>query len=104
MNHAENYQQLHDAQHGSRKGRGTDTLLIMKHFTYALFRMTQTNGMSFDNGAKACYERIVMNLALLASQQLGMPKFVCDWFRNVLQQVYYHIQLYITIHTSKTIT
>ena len=93
MHHAKFHHQLHDAQHGSRKGKGTDTLLITKHFNYALWRMTQTNGMSFDNDAKACYERIVMNLAFLISQQLGMPKYVCEWFNNVLQQAHYHIQL-----------
>ena len=37
MAQAERYESLNDAQHGSRKGRGTDTLLLTKHRTYALW-------------------------------------------------------------------
>ena len=46
MFQAEQSQVLNESQHGSRKGRSTDTLLIIKHLTYALWRLTQTNGMS----------------------------------------------------------
>ena len=49
--------------------------------------------MTFDNDAKACYDRVVMNLALLASQRLGMPSNVCQWYTQVLQQASYYIQL-----------
>jgi len=68
MANAEHHKILNEAQHGSRKGRGTDTLLLTKHLTYTLWRLTHSNGMSFDNDAKSCYDRIVMPMALLASQ------------------------------------
>ena len=68
-------------------------MLLTKHFTYSLWRMTQTNGMTFNNDAKSCYDHIVMNLALLASQKLGMPTSICDWYNKFLQQANYHIQL-----------
>ena len=55
--------------------------------------MTQTNGVSFDSDAKACYDRIVMTLALLASQQLGMQAHVCSWLGKYLSTTKYHIQL-----------
>jgi len=93
MHNAENHNRLHESQHGSRKGRGTETILLTKHFTYALWRLTQTNGMTFNNDAKACYDRIVMNFALLASQQLGMPMHICQWYHNMLKMAQYHIQL-----------
>ena len=54
---------------------------------------SQTNGMSFDNDAKSCYDRIVMNLALLASQKLGMPAVICQWYQKFLNHASYHIQL-----------
>ena len=86
MAQAEQHQSFNDAQHGSRRNRGTDTILLTKHLTYSLWRITQTNGMTFDNDAKACYDRVVMNLALLASQRLGMPEHICRWYAQVLQQ------------------
>ena len=49
--------------------------------------------MSFDNDAKSCYDRIVMSLALLASQKLGMPSNICSWYQQLLSQAKYHIQL-----------
>jgi len=57
---AEYHHILNDSQHGSRKGRSTDTLLLTKHLTYALWRLTHTKGMTFDNDAKSCYDRIVI--------------------------------------------
>ena len=93
MEHSEKNHQISAAQHGSRKGRGTDTILLTKHMTYALWRMTTTNGVTFDNDAKACYDRIVMNLAYLASQQLGMPSNICLWYQKFLNSANYHIQL-----------
>ena len=93
MFQAEKFQVLSDAQHGSRKGRSTDTLLIIKHLTYSLWRVTQTNGMSFDNDARACYDRIVMNLANLITQHIGLPPHVCNWYEKFLTTAKYHIQL-----------
>jgi len=55
--------------------------------------MTQSKGVSFDNDAKACYDQIIINLAMLASQKLGMPSHICHWFQQFLHQAQYHIQL-----------
>ena len=52
IQNGEKHFQFSEAQHGSRRGRGTDTLLLTKHFMYSIWRMTQSNGMSFDNDAK----------------------------------------------------
>ena len=49
--------------------------------------------MTFDNDAKSCYDRIVMNFALLASQQLGMPTSTCHWYQQFLHKARYKIQL-----------
>ena len=49
--------------------------------------------MSFDNDAKSCYDRIVINLALLISQHLGMPSTICEWYSKFLHTINYHIQL-----------
>ena len=59
----------------------------------SLTHRNPSNGMSFDNDAKACYDRIVMPLALLASQHLGMPTEVCQWYQQLLSKAKYHIQL-----------
>ena len=100
MIQAEYHNILHDSQHGSRNGRSTDTLLLTKHLTYSIWRLTHTNGMTFDNDAKSYHDRIVMNVALLASQHLGMPQSICDWYQQVFNNAQYHIHTsYVSFRT-----
>jgi hypothetical protein len=47
-----------DEQWGSRRGRSAIDVFLLKHFTYMLMRLTKTNGGTFDNDAKACYNRM----------------------------------------------
>ena len=54
--------------------------------------MTQTQLISFDNDAKACYNRLVMSYALHRSQQLVMPKSATTLFGTLLQAAQYHIK------------
>ena len=54
--------------------------------------MSQINGSSFDNDAKSCFDRIVMPLASLCSQQLGMPIQACELFLKTLSSMKYHVK------------
>jgi hypothetical protein len=101
---------FNDGQSGSRPDRGTQELLIQKHLTYSIWRMAQMNGASFDNDAKSCFDRIVMTLASLGSQQIGMTKRACELFLETLHQMKYHIKTgagisdeYYTTSTDTTI-
>lgn len=81
-----------EGQGGSRPDRRTQELLIQKHLSYGIHRLSQTNGASFDNDAQSCFDRIVMNVASACSQQLGMPKSACNLFLNTLNNMKYFVK------------
>ena len=86
---------FHDGQGGSRPSRRTQELLLTKHLNYAILRLSKVNGASFDNDAKSCFDRIVMPVASLAAQQIGMPTPACEIFLKTLNQIKYHVK---TVH------
>lgn len=92
VSHGERLDLFDDGQGGSRPDRRTQELLIQKHLVYSVWRLAKINGTSFDNDAKSCFDRIVMPLASIASQQVGMTKRACNLFLNTLQQMQYHIK------------
>jgi hypothetical protein len=81
-----------DGQGGSRLDRRTQELLLQKHLTYSIWRMARINGASFDNDTKSCFDRIVMTVASLCSQQLGMTVAACELFLETLRKMNYHIK------------
>jgi hypothetical protein len=56
MAQAEAPHALNNQQYGSRKGRSTEDTALLKHITYHLMCITRSNGATFDNNAKACYD------------------------------------------------
>jgi hypothetical protein len=54
---------LNDGQWGSRKGRVCAEVVLLKMLTYEILRPTRTDLFTFDNDAKASYDRIVMAFA-----------------------------------------
>jgi hypothetical protein len=83
---------LGDKQGGSRAGRMAQQVLLLKQAIYSIWRLSRTNGASFDNDAKSCYDRIVMLLASLASQRGGMTKEACNIFLATLDEMKYHVK------------
>jgi hypothetical protein len=89
MSQGESLNQFGEEQSGSRKNKQCPDVLLLKHLTYSILRLSKRNGTTFDNDAKSCYDRIVMLLASLASQRLGMPAKACKTFLTLLSQVQY---------------
>jgi hypothetical protein len=52
-------------------------LVLFKRFTYPMMDLTKTDGATFDNGAKACFDRIIPALTSLRGRPLGMPRSAC---------------------------
>jgi len=65
---AEDHDNLGDDNFGSRPGRSAIDVVMRKLFNYIITRQTKTHLGSFDNDAKACYDRILSFLAMLASR------------------------------------
>jgi len=92
LRNGENHNAINEAQYGSRNNRSTQDALTFKHFAYGISRLTKTDLISFDNDAKACYDRIVLLLGMLCSRKLGMPAPVCKFYINAYDHLQYHIQ------------
>jgi hypothetical protein len=46
--------------------------------------LTEIDGATFDNDAKACFDRIIPAPTSLCSRQLGMPRSVCHLYPDLL--------------------
>jgi restriction endonuclease Mrr len=99
VHHREINDQFDEGQGGSRPDRRTQELLLQKHLMYSIWRLGKINGTSFDNDAKSCFDRIVMPLASIASQQIGMTKKACNLFLSTVSQMQYHIKTSAGIST-----
>jgi Reverse transcriptase (RNA-dependent DNA polymerase) len=89
---AEDNNYLNDGQGGSRPGRRAQEQVLIKHCAYSIFRMSQSNGATFDNDAKSCFDRIVMTMASLCVQKLGATEKTCNLLLDTLNQIKYHIK------------
>jgi hypothetical protein len=97
VSHCEKLDLFDEGQGGSRPDRRTQELLLQKHLVYSTWRLAKISGTSFDNDAKSCFDRIVMPLASIASQQVGMPKRMCKLFLNTLSKMKYHVKTSVGI-------
>jgi hypothetical protein len=60
--------------------------------SYEISRLTRTPLGTLDNDAKACYDRIVMNLALMICQKHGVPQSACMMAAMALLTAKYSIK------------
>ena len=74
---AESQNHLFESQWGARPGRSTEQPDLHKMLSYEISRLTRTPIGTLDNDAKACYDRIVMVLALMLCQKHGVPQSAC---------------------------
>ena len=83
---------LNTEQWGSRPARNAIEVVFMKTLTYMIAQLTRTMLGTFDNDAKACYDRIVFALWSLRSQQMGMPEEACEFLGLFYRMVEYHLK------------
>jgi hypothetical protein len=86
----EDLQVFGEEQSGGRKGKRCQDVLLFKHMVYSILRLSRSNGSTFDNDAKSCYDRIVMLGASLMAQRIGMDTEVLELFLKMLEEVKYH--------------
>ena len=79
MWHAEQHRYLNVNLWGSICGRCAPDASMMKELTYDTARLTNTPLATFDNDAKACYDRIIMKVALMLARRLGLPVKTAQW-------------------------
>jgi hypothetical protein len=96
---AESMDLLGDEQSGSRPGEKCQDVVIFKHMIYSVLRMTRFDGITFDNDAKSCFDRIVLAAASLIVQRLGLSKDVMELFIDTLSEVEYFAKTYYGLST-----
>ena len=65
---------LHTGQHGSIPRRMAIHPVMLTQLTTDLCRVLKHDFARFDNDASACYDRIIVALAMLAARKCGMPR------------------------------
>ena len=86
---------LHDGQHGSVPGRTSLDPIMLTQLTTDLCRILKHDFSRFDNDASACYDRIIIALAMLAARKCGMPNHAIRVHADALQFMKYVVK---TIH------
>jgi hypothetical protein len=77
---------------GSQTGRNAIALVFLKYFAYLVVDLTKTDGATFDNDAKGCFDRSISALANLRSRQLGMLRSACHMCAELLLKVSYNLE------------
>ena len=76
--------------------------VLLKQLSYDLSCQCHTNLATFDNDALACYNRIIVALAMLAARHLHMPQNVVQTHVEALCLMHYYMK---TLHeTWKNVT
>ena len=92
---------LHESQAGSRPGRRAIDLVVFKEQKYLYSRLTRTTVLTMDNDAKACYDRIICNLAMLISQYFGMPENACNMQAKTIKDMEFKLKTALGVSTQQ---
>lgn len=90
--HAHKKGRFHEAQAGSRPDHRCIDVVLRKTMNYEYAALTRTPLITIDNDAKACYDRIVCNLAMVVSRYFGMTERGCSFHSKTLQQMKFRIR------------
>jgi hypothetical protein len=97
VSQAERVKALGNQQFGFRKGKSTEDVILLKNLSYQLMAMTRTDGVIFDNDARACFDRMIPNMWNLCAQQLGLDTKICDFHASTLKEARYRLKTSIGI-------
>ena len=90
--HAHDNELLNMGQARSRPGMNAIDVVIQKDQTYTYSRLTKTNLATMDNDAKSCYDRIIVNLAMITSQYFGVSKETAAVQAKTLHKMQYPLR------------
>ena len=92
VRHALKKNLIHPGQHGSVPGKTTMDPIMLNQLTTDLCRLTKSNYAHFDNDASACYDRIIVPLAMLAARRCGMQQEAVQVHATTLQRMRYKVK------------
>eukprot|EP00957_Ditylum_brightwellii_P038120 2882746-Ditylum_brightwellii.AAC.1 len=92
MKNAERHKYLSDDQHGGRNGREAPDIAFRKTITFDTLHLQRANFGYTDCDVKACYNRIIPLVLLLAYFKAGVPCMNRVFLINML----YHLRYPLT--------
>ena len=92
VHNALSHNALSQRNFGSRPGVRVHSALPLKTISYDYLRYTGQNAIIFDNDAKACFDRIILSLGLMAKEQLGMPATATTSMLSTIKGMHYYIR------------
>ena len=92
MHFAEDRKLLNDGLYGSRPGRTAHDPVLLEILQHEIYRMSMKTGINFDLDATSCYDRILINVASLCNQRIGMHQSVVFVNAQTLEQAKYYLK------------
>ena len=93
LNNSEDTDQMISQQYGSRQGKSSLDPVQIEILLMDLTRVTRATFGQINYDAKACYDRILPNLAAMASKAHGIPTSIVNLHYKLLQDMVYEIQV-----------
>jgi hypothetical protein len=87
-------------QFGNRPGISVHSPLLLKVLSYDYLRHTRHAAIIFNNDAKACYDRIVPSLGLMASERFGMSRPAAQCMLSTIKTMRFYVQTAYGVSTS----
>ena len=92
MHYAEDHDLLNDGQYGSRPKRCAHDPVLIEELQCEISRATRKPMVLVNYDATACYDRIIPNLGMLASQKYGVPPTVTKMNAGTLNRAEYKVR------------
>ena len=89
---AEALKQLNEGQFGSRPRKNAVDPVMIEELQFEISRLTRRMFLQTNYDATACYDRIIPNLAMLASRRFGVAKEVTQSNASTLHKAKYYVR------------
>jgi hypothetical protein len=92
VHHALSHNALTPLNFGGRPGCRVHSALLLKTLSYDYICYTCLNAIIFNNDAKACFDRIIPSIGLMATERLSMPPTATASMLAIIKGMKFHIR------------
>ena len=89
---AEALRELNDGQYGSRPRRNAFDPVFIEELQFEISRASRKMLVQTNYDATSCYDRIIPNVAMIASRKYGVPKVITQSNARTLEKAEYRIR------------
>jgi Reverse transcriptase (RNA-dependent DNA polymerase) len=89
---AEAFRELNPGQYGSRPRRNAIDPVFLEEMQLKIARASRKTLVQTNYDATSCYDRIIINLAMLVSRKYGVPKVITQTNATTLEKATYRIR------------